>query len=202
MKKNGFVMMETIICVAFLATSLIIVYKAFNTVLVNEKRRLNYDDPVYIYRTNYILNFLMEHDINSYLDANLTDENLIVDLNFDNPAILGDDVEFASTLFNDGGYPPVVYFTKYDNEKISKCINKSSSVINVDRTGCSSLEGLPSNLLKYIRGLGGYGKSGYRIIVQYKQQYTLDIGESEEESYKTNTMIKYYYSSLRIPTGG
>ena len=57
MKKNGFVFVETIIVVAVLATSLILMYISFNKIIINEKKRITYDDISYIYRTYYLEDF-------------------------------------------------------------------------------------------------------------------------------------------------
>lgn len=52
--KNGFVFIETMVTVVILVTALLSLYTLFTNVLVREKRRIYYDDPIYTYRANYL----------------------------------------------------------------------------------------------------------------------------------------------------
>ena len=52
--KNGFAIIETLVTTVVLATALISVYVLFTNFMVREKRRLYYDDPIYVVRANYI----------------------------------------------------------------------------------------------------------------------------------------------------
>ena len=47
-KAKGFILIETVVVIAFLATTLLTVYSAFTTALDNAKTRIFYDDPIYI----------------------------------------------------------------------------------------------------------------------------------------------------------
>ena len=57
MNKKGFVIIETIVTVVVLTTSLLYLYNSYSTIINREEARLNYDDLSYVYRTNYIRNF-------------------------------------------------------------------------------------------------------------------------------------------------
>lgn len=52
--KKGFAIIETLITTVVLATALISLYVLFNNMMVKEKRRVYYDDPIFIVRSNYI----------------------------------------------------------------------------------------------------------------------------------------------------
>ena len=52
--KHGFVFIETMVTVVILVTALLSLYTLFTSVLVREKRRVYYDDPIYTYRANYL----------------------------------------------------------------------------------------------------------------------------------------------------
>ena len=56
MKKNkkGFVLIETIVTVVVLTTSLLYLYNSYSSIIANENTRLYYDDVAYIYKANYI----------------------------------------------------------------------------------------------------------------------------------------------------
>lgn len=67
-KLNGFVLVETMVVIAFLATTLLSVYSSFTNVLDNAKRRIYYDDPIYLYRTYYLLSYLEKNHINDFIN--------------------------------------------------------------------------------------------------------------------------------------
>lgn len=48
-EAKGVILVETMVVIAFLATTLLTVYSAFTTVLDNAKMRIFYDDPIYLY---------------------------------------------------------------------------------------------------------------------------------------------------------
>lgn len=51
MNNKGFALIETVIVVVVLTSSLLLLYTSFNKILQTEKTRINYDDVNYIYRT-------------------------------------------------------------------------------------------------------------------------------------------------------
>ena len=58
MKKNGFSFIETVVTVVILSTSLLLVYNSYSSIINNEKQRVYYNDPAYIFRTSAVLQFL------------------------------------------------------------------------------------------------------------------------------------------------
>lgn len=87
--KKGFAIIETLITTVVLATALISLYVLFNNMMVKEKRRVYYDDPMYVVRANYLFelffNILRDASTNpNYLDRTVNFENyLTVDPNND-----------------------------------------------------------------------------------------------------------------------
>ena len=55
--KKGFVFIETMITIVILAAALLTMYTLFTSLLVNEKDRAYYDDPMYVYKANYLVSF-------------------------------------------------------------------------------------------------------------------------------------------------
>lgn len=53
-KRNGFVFVETMVTVVILSTALLVIYSLFNNILIKEHRKAYFDDPIYVYRTNYL----------------------------------------------------------------------------------------------------------------------------------------------------
>ena len=74
-KKNGFVFVETMVTIVVLATALLSLYTLFNSVLVREKRRIYYDDPIYIYRANYLSDVFIDIARKSSQQQEIMDEN-------------------------------------------------------------------------------------------------------------------------------
>ena len=52
--KKGFAIIETLITTVVLTTALVSLYVLFNNMMIKEKRRVYYDDPLYIVRANYV----------------------------------------------------------------------------------------------------------------------------------------------------
>lgn len=68
MKKNGFVLVETIVAIVVLTSSLLFLYTTFFNILQAEKARVYYDDINYLYRANYIKKELYQENFKTYLD--------------------------------------------------------------------------------------------------------------------------------------
>lgn len=193
--KKGFVFIETIIVISFLATSLIIIYNSFMSILTIEKRRIYYDDPIYLYRTYYILDFLESHNITSYIEAKLSTENdknsekLLTEFGCYEQSViraLSNEQLFCESIINNKHFSVShIYFTYYDTTPIAECSNDEED--NLKCGAHESLKSLSTNAKEYIRTLGGYGEDGYRIIIEYKEM----IGKSP----------RYYYATVKVPFG-
>jgi hypothetical protein len=82
--KKGFAIIETLVTTVVLTTALISVYVLFNNIMVREKRRLYYDDPLYVARANFIFDsffdLLKQKSINSnYPDRYITFADLLTE---------------------------------------------------------------------------------------------------------------------------
>ena len=58
-KKNGFVYIETIITIVFLAAALMLLFSSYQNAISDEKERVYYDDIGYLYRNYYLAEFLI-----------------------------------------------------------------------------------------------------------------------------------------------
>ena len=68
--NKGFVFIETIITTVILLTALLVLYKSFSGVIINEKKRIYYDDASFIYKTIAIRDVLKK----SYIDKKTFDK--------------------------------------------------------------------------------------------------------------------------------
>ena len=73
--KKGFVMIEAMVVLAFLATTLLSIYTSFNNVLDRTKKRLYYDDPVFLYRTYYLLTYLERSGLTEFINVKFANES-------------------------------------------------------------------------------------------------------------------------------
>lgn len=213
MKKNnkGFVFVETIIVIAFLVTSLIIVYKSFNNLLTNEKKRLYYDDPLYLYRTYYILDFLESHNITSFIERELgenkvgTNSKLLTEFACQDSLVLPKMEERAWCESLVSVYSiKHIYFAYYDTTPLASCTDEDGLKCGMQ----NSLKGVSLNALQYIRTLGGKDLDGYRVIIEYeaKMEKKVDnttVEEKNSANYKVSNEpdTKYFYATLFVPFG-
>ena len=99
--KKGFAIIETLITTVILTTALISLYVLFNNIMIKEKRRVYYDDPVFIARSNYIFDAFFKILRDKSTPAN----NPGYSLNFGDYLILGTD---------DDGVEERVYLTSFN----------------------------------------------------------------------------------------
>ena len=213
MEKNnkGFVFIETIIVITFLATSLIIIYKSFNNVLTNEKRRLYYDDPLYLYRTYYVLDFLESHNITSFIERELKENKVEENNKLMTEFVCRDSLvlqkmeerAWCESLVSKFSIKHI-YFSYYDTTPLASCTDDDGLKCGMQ----NSLKGVSLRALQYIRTLGGKNLEGYRIIIEYeaKMEKKVDhttVEEKNSENYKISNEpdTKYFYASLFVPFG-
>lgn len=56
--KRGFVLAETIVVITVLCVILIVLYASYNSLLINVKKKSNYDNTEYLYKTSVIRKYL------------------------------------------------------------------------------------------------------------------------------------------------
>lgn len=190
MNKKGFVFVETIIVVTVLASSLLMVYATFTTVLSSEKRRVMFDDPAYIYRTYYLENFLvslnMDQYVSKYLSKTDPTKQKIIELNCGDISLYNavnaeaelNGGELKKRIFCEDAIKSTnnklnvkhIFITFYDITDFKSCTTKTGKISN--NATCKeyrdALKNINVNMIYYIRTLTGTGQ-GYRIIVEYEE---------------------------------
>ncbi len=171
--KKGFIFVETMVCIAFLGTVLLTVYASFTNVLDSAKSRLLYDDPIYLYRTYYILNFLEENGLNEYINDKFISQNnntsYISEFGCSSAAVVGDDAAvsgdpksekvFCEKILQNGQWNVNhVFIMPYNVNKIVNCVNnddiKSGAAANCRRN--TALKNLSVQAVNYLYSLDGY----------------------------------------------
>ncbi len=166
-KKNGFVFVETMITVVILATALLTLYSLFNNIMIREKRKAYYDDPLYVYRANY-LSLVFENIIKKasthtdYRDEFIKLDDLLVtyvgdnkvSLNLkgfscDNDIFYGDNNTKATcqAFFRENQIYKI-YITRYDLSYIDTCSKTKST-----STECLDYRSLSNQAKGYFKQL-------------------------------------------------
>ena len=230
-KKNlkGFILVETMVVIAFLATTLLTVYSSFTTVLDNAKTRIFYDDPIYLYRTYYFLSYLEKNNLPDFIDSKFNNTSGI-----DNRSL--SIVEFgcnalsvteASGGASESGFCESlkssmdinhVFIMNYDVNDVIKCDEQSGNLD--DKTlYCQrnkALQNLSISAVNYLYTLDGYTgsstpdavrASGYRIVMEFRKAKTATYQYFDYNKSTTNketmkeTTYDYYYTTLKVPYG-
>ena len=230
-KKNikGFILVETMVVIAFLATTLLTVYSSFTTVLDNAKTRIFYDDPIYLYRTYYFLSYLEKNNLTDFIDAKFantsgTDNRSLAIVEFGCSAL---SVTEESGGASENGFCESlkssmdinhVFIMNYDVNEVIKCDEQSGNL--EDKTlYCQrnkALQNLSISAVNYLYTLDGYTgsstpeavkASGYRIVMEFRKAKTATYEYFDYNKSTTNketmqeTTYDYYYTTLKVPYG-
>ena len=178
MKKDGFVLVETIIVVVVLVSSLLLLYSTFNRILQAEKTRVYYDDINSIYRTWYIKNTLDSLNfITPIKDLDNRTESgrgiYFVTLGTDYQGLF-DGFEqkkpFFKEMCDDFNVTQIILLNtnKIDNLKnctLSCSLNSSCE----DYENCNEVyTNLSEDMISYLKSLSIDLESNYTLVVEYK----------------------------------
>ena len=217
--KKGFIFVETMVCIAFLSTVLLTVYASFTNVLDNAKVRLMYDDPVYLYRTYYILNFLEENGLTEYINekfskqANNTTYITEYGCNSVGAAMSEEITEksFCEKILQNGDWKVNhIFIMPYNINKVVSCANSTSITDGTD-SNCrrnTSLKNLSVQAVNYLYSLDGYtGSSADDEILDRTQN--MNNVEANKQIYRMVVEFKvpdktetYTYYDYCLKSGG
>ena len=178
MKKNGFAIIETVLVVVVLTSSLLLLYTSFNKILQSEKTRVNYDDVNYIYRTYYLKNALNSLNIVFPMRDLDTKSNNGRGIHF---VVLGMDYEglfngyeskkpFVNSMIMDFDVKQIllVNTNKFDN--IKKCTKECSENTSCDEyVNCNQLyTNVSENMIAYLQTVAVDFDAVYTLVVEYE----------------------------------
>ena len=190
MNKKGFAFVETIVTVVILSTSLLYLYSTYNVILNDENTRLYYDDPAFIYSTNYVRKFLEEYSEIDSIKRNYFDDTYIVTLGsgfnglFSATEMANNRFDSLNTIVNSFKINQIllVKSTMFDN-----CFEGNEEYCS------SSISNLNYNLKKYVNSLSDTTYDYYLVV-----EYSIN----EESNLKcipgVDKRCKSYYASLGI----
>lgn len=187
MKKNkkGFVFVETIVVVAVLTVSLLMVYSTYSAVMIKEKKRIRYNDSVYLYRTYYLSKFFKNFRLDTVASGLRQTGNIRVitefgctDSIFINEA---DNKGFCNSML-DSLHVSNLYLTYNDISFLQDCRDT--------RGRCEALVQVRPAAAEYLKTIGGKGNAGYRIVVEFS--------ENKDGSRCVGDTCQYYYTTLSL----
>ena len=181
--KKGFAIIETLITTVVLVTALISIYVLFNNMLVKQKRKLYYDDPIFVVRANYIFDVFFDmlkeaSGVTTYPDNVLNFEDLlftgsetegsrekmyIVSFSCDNE-IFNDKTACRNFFYT--MQLNRIYITGYDTTYMKTCENSTAYK-------CSTYNLLGTQTKQYMKSLptitgpDDTNKEGYYVIFEF-----------------------------------
>ena len=165
--KKGFIFVETMVCIAFLSSVLLTIYASFTNVLDTAKTRLLYDDPIYLYRTYFILNFLEENGLNEYINEKFSAQSnntaYISEFGCSSVGVgLNDTISekaFCEKLLQNGQWQVNhVFIMPYNVNRVVNCVN-NEDIKNGEAANCRrnfALKNLSVQAVNYLYSLDGY----------------------------------------------
>jgi Tfp pilus assembly protein PilE len=200
--KKGFAFIETLVVVAILTASLLMVYSTYNSAVIKENSRIRYDDSAYLYRTYYIYNFFQNYRMD-LIASNLDSDNMITSFNCNNTNIfLNEEASLKTANIKmcesmlDNFHVSNIYLTYNDLGFLQDCTNTDGK--------CSVLLQVSQDAQSYMKTIGGNGKDGYRIIIEYAEKKDGSKCESattctdRTDTKCVNTSCRYFYTTLSL----
>ncbi len=153
MNNKGFVLMETIVVVSVLCVVLVVLYAAYNKLLIDVHKQSLYDKTEYIYKTNLVRDYV-EEVLSSEQYSSSTHyifcRNTMSDKKCFDPETVGN---YQNDLFETLGVQ-AVYITMWNVEEIS----------------ASDLVGFEATTQNYIKSMDTTDEDAFRIIVMYSSE--------------------------------
>ena len=182
-KKRGFVFIETIVVVAVLTVSLLMIYSTYSATLMKEKTRIKNNDSAYLYRTYYLEKFFRNFRMD-VIATELTGNRVLTNFGCHSAMVFineEDNVGFCDAIWDDLNISNM-YLTLNDLSFLQNCTNSSGR--------CEALVQVNDSAASYLKTIGGKGLTGYRII--------LEFAENKDGSQCTGDKCQYYYATLSL----
>lgn len=188
-KKKGFVFVETLIVVAVLTASLLMLYSTYSTIIRKEKTRIQYNDSIYLYRTYYLEKFFRNFRLDVVATRlNKDDEEkpvIITGFGCTSDILVNEpyNMQLCENILPEL-HVRNLYLTYTDLSMLQNCKNQSGV--------CEALVQVNDSAAAYLKTIGGEGKEGYRIIVEYSEKKDGSKCDENEND------CKYYYATLDL----
>ena len=180
MNRKGFVFVETIIVIAIMLSSLMLIYSLYASSVSNENIRLRYDDTAKLYETFYLKKYLESFDLDA-LKARINDGEPYQMIYRGTSEVFGSSYSnekiFLENMWMDLHIESIILFGSNISE-IVECNRDDTAMI------CSN-----TSLLNYLKTLDD--EAGYRLVIEYAMDESGNTCTSPIGCY-------YYYSSVKV----
>ena len=188
--KKGFAFIETIITVVILSASLLYLYSTYSAILSDEKVRVYYDDPSFIYYTNYVKKFFEEYaDLENIKRSKFNDTYVIsIGTGYQN---LLKDRSMAAALEKIVESFRINHIAIVKSDMFNNCFEGTEEYCE------SSIKNLNYNMQKYVTSLSDT-KYNYYLVVEYAIRLDETTGKQVKCTPTIDKRCQTYYASIGL----
>lgn len=188
--KKGFAFVETIITVVILSASLLYLYSTYSAILSDEKVRVYYDDPSFIYYTNYVKKFFEEYaDLENIKRSKFNDTYVIsIGTGYQN---LLKDRSMAAALEKIVESFRINHIAIVKSDMFNNCFEGTEEYCE------SSIKNLNYNMQKYVTSLSDT-KYNYYLVVEYAIRLDETTGKQVKCTPTIDKRCQTYYASIGL----
>ena len=225
LNNKGFIFIETICMAVLLLTALILLYKSYSNVIINEQKKIYYDDVAFVYHTLTIRDIFQKSVNNNLFEEAVNNNNMYVYFfNINSPIYNSNsDMVVARDFFN---FYQLAYIKLDDLKALNACLNNRASGFNA--TKCTNTKNRISgysntNLMDYLKTLdvnydtdpSGNNYEGHKGILVSIFYFTKNGNKIEEDVINTafgkyeecldneiySFYAHYYFHLVAMPDG-
>ena len=182
MNRKGFVFVETIIVIAIMLSSLMLIYSLYASSVSNENIRLRYDDTAKLYETFYLKKYLESFDLDA-LKARINDGSPYQMVYRSQGEVFGSSYTnekiFLENMWMDLHIESIILFAS-DLSDVTSCDRNDVAMI------CTN-----TSLLNYLKSLDDLEDGTYRLVIEFAMNEDGQTCTSPIGCY-------YYYSSVKV----
>ena len=175
MNKKGFVFVETIITIVFLAAALLILYTSYRSAITEEREKVYYDDIGYLYRNYYIADYLInKSDIYQKKNSQFNEKYIM--------EVTEENVNNLFTPEQIEAKNPEELMKIKERFNVNRMLLVSDDVIvecgQANEKCETSYEGLNDGLTEYIKTMeievpeDGERRTNYYLVTEYREKST------------------------------
>ena len=188
--KKGFAFVETIITVVILSASLLYLYSTYNAILSDEKVRVYYDDPSFIYYTNYVKKFFEEYADLENIKRSKFNDTYVISIGTGYQDLLKDR-SMAAALEKIVESFRINHIAIVKSDMFNNCFEGTEEYCE------SSIKNLNYNMQKYVTSLSDT-KYNYYLVVEYAIRLDETTGKQVKCTPTIDKRCQTYYASIGL----
>ena len=188
--KKGFAFIETIITVVILSASLLYLYSTYSAILSDEKVRVYYDDPSFIYYTNYVKKFFEEYADLENIKRSKFNDTYVISIGTGYQDLLKDR-SMAAALEKIVESFRINHIAIVKSDMFNNCFEGTEEYCE------SSIKNLNYNMQKYVTSLSDT-KYNYYLVVEYAIRLDETTGKQVKCTPTIDKRCQTYYASIGL----